>query len=414
MSRRALKEACSLLVAATGLALLLGSVSCRQLVGIDAQTRSNPSAGADQGVAQGGSGQGGSNVGVIVPEAAGAAGDLDTTEPECQSYCADVMEACQGELAVYVSVEQCLALCEGFEPGDPFNSAPHNTLACRAREADAAKYKPAQHCPSAGPGGAGVCGSDCDAYCQLFPQICPADFEYTSETDCLKGCQGLTDQDRFSAQDDHGGDTVECRLVHLAAAAVYPLEHCQHALVEPTEPWCTGPADAAPTCTEYCNIVLSACDGRYAEYESRQQCLNVCTALDPGTNSDKLNNSVGCRRFQAFRASVTPDARCFYAGPTGDGHCGDPGEPAEGHTGNCESYCRLVAVACPAEFRSTLVDPAQCMARCVQLDEAALDSKYTVADAKQSSGLQCRVLHTARAFEDPSECGAAVGALPCN
>jgi hypothetical protein len=332
---------------------------------------------------------------------------------ECQSYCDTVMDVCTGDNAVYTTPELCLGVCAQLDPGDPIEPV-GNTLACRVQEAKSAEREPADHCRFLGPGGGGKCGSDCDAYCDLFPKVCPDEVEYPTKASCLKACGGLTDQDRFDVKADHGGDSIECRLVHLSSATVKPDEHCAHAPIPPTEPWCTGAADEAPTCEQYCKIELAACDGELKQYVDEQQCLDVCATFAPGTNDDQTGNTVGCRRYHAFSATLAAETHCSHSGPTGDGHCGDHGKVSEGTTGNCESYCALVAEVCPDEFEAEMLSAEQCMTKCVALDEAAADSKYSLSNAQKSKGLSCRILHAANAFADPTSCAAALGAAPCD
>ena len=331
----------------------------------------------------------------------------------CNNYCDTVMQACTGDNAVYTTRELCMGVCAQLDPGDSLEPV-GNTLACRLQEAKSAAREPAAHCRFVGPGGGGQCGSDCDAYCSLFPKVCPQNAEYKNEAACLKACAGLTDQNRFDVVGDHEGDTIECRLVHVSSATVKPKDHCSHAPIAPTAPWCTGKPNEAPTCAEYCNIDLAACDGELAQYETRQQCLDVCAALEPGTNADQSGNNVGCRRYHAFSATLAAAIHCSHSGPSGDGHCGDPGKVEDGKSGNCDSYCQLAAAACPSVFTAKFGTAAKCKSECIALPEAAPDSGYTVARAKESTGLSCRILHAARAFADPQACAAAVGGSPCN
>jgi hypothetical protein len=148
------------------------------------------------------------------------------------------MQACVGDNAVYVNVDVCMAVCATLEPGE--GTAPEgNTVACRAARARLAYDAPDTECRAAGPGGSDRCGSDCEAYCAIYPRLCPDEASaHGTEADCLTSCEALVDQDRFDVVADHGGDTVECRLVHASAAALEPALHCAHARLEPTEPWC--------------------------------------------------------------------------------------------------------------------------------------------------------------------------------
>lgn len=337
------------------------------------------------------------------PNAAGA----QSHSAKCKSYCETVMSACTGSNAVYTTPELCLGVCAQMDPGDPLEPV-GNTLACRVQEAKSAEREPDDHCRFLGPGGGGKCGSDCEAYCDLFPKLCPDDVEYPSAGACLQACSGLTDQDRFDVKEDHEGDTIECRLVHVSSAAVKPADHCPHSPIAPTEPWCTGKATAAPTCAEYCKIEMAACTGDFQQYVDEQQCLDVCATFEPGTNADKTGNTTGCRRYHAFSSTLAPETHCSHSGPTGDGHCGVLDE------GNCESYCALLAAACPDEFASEMESSDECLLQCAELDESKGDSKYSLANAAKSKGLSCRVAQAASAFTKPAACAAAIGAAPCD
>jgi hypothetical protein len=334
------------------------------------------------------------------------ADDAHSNSKQCKDYCATVMANCTGKNAVYTTEELCLGVCGQLDPGDP-NEPEGNTVACRAHQAEIATAEPSVDCIAAGPGGNDVCGSDCDAYCQIFPKVCKSNYEYTSTASCLQACSGLTDQpNRFDVLKDHGGDTIECRLVHVSSATADPTMHCPHAPIRPTEPWCTPPAKEAPTCEQYCKVELVACTDELTQYESEDQCLAVCAALDPGLNEDEAGNTVGCRRYHSFNSTLLPAAHCSHSGPSGDGHCGDA------ETGNCDSYCTLLAAACPDEFQ-TLGGAATCLAQCAKLPEHEANSGYTLAKAKASTGLQCRILHAVQAFEDKTACASAIGGDQC-
>lgn len=331
---------------------------------------------------------------------------------QCNEYCDKVMEICTGDDAVYPNREQCMGFCRKLPPGDDQEIEKTNSVSCRLHVLKSAALE-ASDCKAAGPGGNGQCGSDCDAYCTVYPQVCPDDFAYGDKATCLKNCEGLVDQDRYNLTDDHEGDTVECRLVHTSSATVLPADHCPHATIVPAEPWCIGAADAAPTCEAYCKIERAACSGDLAQYETDEQCVATCKALPLGSNEDEAGNSVGCRRYHSFNSTLAPDVHCYHSGPSGDGHCGDHGKVSDGHTGNCESYCLLAAKACSDDFKTNLTDAKTCMAECVKLPEAAPDSKYTLQSAEQSKGLQCRILHAVRALEDPTECASVFGEGDC-
>jgi hypothetical protein len=332
---------------------------------------------------------------------------------QCRDYCTLVLDACTGENKVYADEAECLGVCALLPPGDG-EDVSTNTVACRATQAGIAKGEPEGYCKFAGPGGNDVCGTDCEAYCTLFPQVCPKNYEYTSTKDCIKFCETLPAQDSYNLTRDHDGDTVECRLVHTAYATVLPKDHCPHAPIKPDKP-CTNAADAGPSCDDYCNIELAACRGSLAQYENKPQCISACEALVRGTNDDKSGNTVACRRYHSFNSAALPETHCAHSGPLGEGHCG--ADNAElGTTANCESYCRLVEAACPDDFAASSIGTAEkCMADCVQLAEAPANlSHYSVDNAKKGTGLDCRVLHTVRAFADNTNCASALGGDECD
>jgi hypothetical protein len=336
--------------------------------------------------------------------------DKPPASAQCKEYCATVMDACTGDDAQYTTEEICLGVCAQLDPGDDEDTH-NNTVACRLFYANDAKREHAS-CAAAGPGGDGVCGTDCEAYCQLFPAVCPNDFKYGSTKECLKFCNTLPTHTGLNVAIDHDGDTVECRLVHTSSATTKPVEHCPHAQIPPSRPYCIDiKATDIPSCDDYCNIALAACEGDVSQYESREQCMAVCGALDPGTNDDQKENTVGCRRYHSFSASTLPRNHCYHSGPTGDGHCGLD-DLEQGHTANCDSYCQLLAAACPGEFDS-LGGTEECVKECIDLPEAPLDSKYSVANAELSTGLNCRILYTARAFADTTACASAIGNDQC-
>lgn len=328
----------------------------------------------------------------------------------CAKYCDTVMENCTGTNTVYTMKELCHGVCAHLDPGDPLEPA-GNTVACRTNQAVLAKTtnEPHLHCPRAGPGGAGVCGDNCESYCDLFAKACGP--EIADREECVRKCAAFDDVPRFDVVADHEGDTVQCRLVHVSSAVVLPEPHCGHSRFVATE-WCFEPPDAEPECEDYCRIVMVACTGDVAQYESLEQCLDVCAALEPGLNADRVENTVGCRKYHSYSSIFDWETHCSHAGPSGDGHCGPATQPSTGSTGNCEAYCRLLEAACSTEFSSRYADQSACIADCVDVEGAGPDSKYSVTTAAGPT-LQCRFLELSRAFEDSAHCTGAVGGAPC-
>lgn len=391
---------------------------------------------------------------------AGSAGDagVDTpTATQCQSYCEDAVANCRedvevrGEivdLEIYDSERSCLNLCVYLDVGSSADDA--NTLSCRANQAIVALNNPEPdvHCPQAGPGGNGRCGSDCEAYCQLRPRIC-GDVESAAlilETEeCLRQCEGLVDSDTFNANDLYVGDTLECRLNHLVAASEPGAEttHCPHTRMVPLyddgapNP-CTDTVERYPndfrtrTCDGYCKLVMTACTDDLAVYETTADCLAVCNDTDifeTGTEEDRDGQTAACRRYHAYVALSEPGTHCPHAGPTGDGVCTD-----ENADSNCPAHCALLRQACPASFEAEYAmngeDPADaqdnCEADCGTLPDNATASGYSFADAigetADTGALQCRTWYAVKArrergasdTEDAETCAAAFGdAAPC-
>jgi hypothetical protein len=323
----------------------------------------------------------------------------------CKQYCKTVMTACperdDAKFGVYPSEDVCLAVCPHLDEGDATVKNPKgNTVACRLNQAKLADQSKefSLYCPAAGPGGAGVCGTNCENYCDLYSKLCPSPID-----DCVDKCPALTDKGTFDATIDHDGDTLQCRLVHVSNSAFDPATHCEHATFSP-QAFCQ--ADKV-TCDHYCQLVMSACTDDLAVYESIDQCKSVCGALDLGKPADTTEDTVGCRTYHSYNAFSTsdPGTHCPHAGPGGDTHCG---------SGNCPAYCKIAADACPTEFAGAYVDSPGCLEACGKLT-GALESKKTVATAEAGGdSVSCRMLNAARGYADPSACAAAVGtAAPC-
>ena len=76
-----------------------------------------------------------------------------------------------------------------------------------------------------------MCGSNCDAFCDVLEQVCASDFaaHYADPSECSSDCQdNFPDLGSYDVSMS-AGDSVQCRLWHLAAATVDPNLHCQHA-----------------------------------------------------------------------------------------------------------------------------------------------------------------------------------------
>lgn len=179
-----------------------------------------------------------------------------------------------------------------------------------------------------------------------------------------------------------------------------------------------APPDEPEVCERYCDQVTRACKGKYEQYRSFDQCVNVCKRLPPGEAGDRDKNSVSCRLRQAELAESEPFVYCKSAGPLGEGKCGS----------NCITYCDLMQKACTAESTagnlelSYFATSQACLADCAELPETT-DSPvhYSSSVSAEPSSyvgntVFCRTYHVAAALEQdtPDEhCPHAMGGDPC-
>ncbi len=338
-----------------------------------------------------------------------------TGSPECETYCDLMDKGCTEGNQQYPDRATCILTCDALpRTGE---AALSNGVECRSAQANLAisTGEAGTHCPAAGPFGKGSCGSTCEAYCELQAKICPDNLAGIS--DCVGSCAALKVSGVYDLSQIQTGDTLECRVAALSRASVDANE-CGNASFFPRSSQCSDPESAAPACADYCRVVMAACTGGLAVFESDAQCQAVCMALPAGTIGDTgtapgvtQHNTVGCRLYHSYSSLAAPETHCSHAGPGGDGHCGlDEGTL----TANCEAYCQLVKQGCASEFAAQFTDHGQCMTSCATLSDAKKDTKFTVGGATGDT-LACRFLHVARALEGtPGMCDAAVGlAAPC-
>lgn len=154
------------------------------------------------------------------PSGGGACGSY------CDNYCAVMGNVCTGGDAQYAGTAECLTYCEqvGAFAAGAASDTDVNTVSCRLFHAGAAASD-ATHCAHAGPTGGGACGSWCDNYCDLAMTHCTGgDALYASAAACQTACAAFP---TTGAIGDADGDTVQCRLFHLGAAAS-DATHCAH------------------------------------------------------------------------------------------------------------------------------------------------------------------------------------------
>lgn len=164
-----------------------------------------------------------------------AAGGPDAMLATCEDYCDEIMTNCSGAESQYSSRDICLDACATFPQGTAGQQT-GNSLECRTYHAGAALGDAVTHCVHAGPGGAGVCGANCDGFCQIVQGSCTgADEAYASDVACIEACMDFTDTEKFDVG-DVAGDTLACRLYHASVATADPGTHCAH--TQPTSVTC--------------------------------------------------------------------------------------------------------------------------------------------------------------------------------
>ena len=112
-----------------------------------------------------------------------------------------------------------------------------NTIGCRLYHAGAAAADPVLHCPHAGPTGGDVCGSLCDNYCQLMARNCMGASAVYDAATCMTDCAMIPTNGHAN---DQSGNTIQCRIFQLGAAAADPLAHCGNARIA-SDAMFTGP-----------------------------------------------------------------------------------------------------------------------------------------------------------------------------
>jgi hypothetical protein len=198
---------------------LLGSTGC----GDDGAGGSGGSTSSTSASTGGEGGKGGSGMG-------GGGGAGGGANAACTAYCTDIMANCKDANAQYADMDGCMGSCAALPPGMAADMK-GDTLGCRTYHAGAAKMDPATHCVHAGPGGAGVCGMDCEGFCDIATATCKT--EWPDKAACMTACGKFTPGPGYSTATT-SGDTLDCRLYHLtvaASSAANATTHCPHTAV---------------------------------------------------------------------------------------------------------------------------------------------------------------------------------------
>jgi hypothetical protein len=237
-------------------AALFGAVNCKQVLSIeDAELDPSLSAGGSAGNAGHGGDQdsGGTSGSSGTAGSAGDAGGDVVYGSLCEQYCATLEANCTGQFEVYEDRLVCLETCKKLPPGAE-GVTEVNTVHCRLAAAEqAALIEKEFYCPRAGPAGIGPedddrpCATACESWCLLMEEVCndpDAGYDWFTTTEaCMSECENVPDLHTFSTAPTAGqlrGNSIQCRLIHVANSTLAPEDHCSHAAGEST---CVGAAD---------------------------------------------------------------------------------------------------------------------------------------------------------------------------
>jgi hypothetical protein len=170
---------------------------------------------------------------VVLAACSGGPGTPDAGTPDagaldCDAYCTAVMAACTGANQQYSGPARCQNACATFDAGT-LEDMTGNTLGCRLHHALAAQADAGAECEAAGPGGAGVCGSDCDGFCQLVLTYCVGPEQvFANLSTCEGACASFHTTAPYSVTDTtiQTRTQVACLLYHAQEATTVPMDHC--------------------------------------------------------------------------------------------------------------------------------------------------------------------------------------------
>ncbi len=161
--------------------------------------------------------------------------------PSCTDYCTTIAANCTAANLMYASTGECMATCGRFTPGT-VGMMSGNTAGCRLYHAGAAAGSVGNantHCRHGGPGGDGLCGSNCEGFCTIVLGSCTGNNEQYggSMSTCMTECGAFNSTRLYVANAQ--GNNFACRLYHATAASVDANTHCGH--VATNSAICTGP-----------------------------------------------------------------------------------------------------------------------------------------------------------------------------
>jgi hypothetical protein len=246
--------------------------------------------------------------------------------------------------------------------------------------------------------------------------------------DCVNKCRALPDPGGYSAANDYlGGDTIQCRIAHLNAAAQASFDdndtdradHCGHALLRASlgdRPFCDLPPQTEPSCKDYCKIVMQSCKAQPV-YESQAQCEKFCeVGFVKGKNTDAMNmqdanqDTLACRRWHSYFALDDQAAvHCPHTSPSGDGHCG----------AICPAYCAELKKGCPMQYNVQYPGAegaTKCEADCKNIrGYKEINMGYNITSEEfRTDTLQCRFGMLVDAMNGGGTCAKAMPQGNCS
>lgn len=173
------------------------------------------------------------SAGLAVVAAAAGCGNSNTQADmgnSCATYCTSIMANCAGVNQQYTDTASCLGACAAFPPGTSADKS-GNTLGCRIYHAGAAATDATTHCPHAGPGGASVCGTNCEGFCAIAQRTCTgSNVQFQDAAACQTACAAFATTPAYNTAQT-SGNSFACRLYHAQVAAASSANantHCPH------------------------------------------------------------------------------------------------------------------------------------------------------------------------------------------
>lgn len=143
----------------------------------------------------------------------------------------------------------------------------------------------------------------CLNYCEKVANTCVDDNAlYTSTEACYSACSLFID--RPDAAGAFTGDTLQCRIYHINAAASNPNIHCPHGSAASVPQKCQ---DFQTLCSTYCGELSELCVQDFeADFAAEgiatlQNCINSCPGQIPKDGeamADDTTDTVNCRLSQ--------------------------------------------------------------------------------------------------------------------